>query len=220
MGMITDPPAGAVIASARSYKEASRDNPDGVQYMDHLWELIAGQRKSLTVVMRTTEERFDGIPIRCWWQHGWYKWQDPSKDIQKSTLLFEVPDEVWRRIQSRHARRVMQRMFGVRSEGELSVPVGRAASDQDRIIMRESDEFTVETFTDDWSRLRQAIEMSATDAARQLGGQSVQVALGGYDQVAFVRVVKTRLELTLPAGVLATIEGAWNNALKQELNMR
>lgn len=67
MCSIDDPPASTVVAEQINYKQQSLANPDGVQFMDHLWEMIESIDQPLTVVLRTDQDVFDDIPIKAFW---------------------------------------------------------------------------------------------------------------------------------------------------------
>jgi hypothetical protein len=214
MGLITDPPASAVIREAREYKEQSLNNPAGVQFMDHLWGVVMNCGP-LTPVLRTDDDLFDDVPVRAWWIHGWYSFESPDRP-EHSELVFDVPDEVWRRVQSRYASQVMYDLFGQSTTVELAKPF-RKSTDEVRHhtgFSGHGGDFTSDVVTDDWEKLRAAIELMARDAGGRLGGQSVSLYCdGAYTAVGLARVVETRLEIHI-GDVLGRIIGDWQTAFR------
>ncbi|HEX7484476.1 MAG TPA: hypothetical protein VF281_04995 [Candidatus Saccharimonadales bacterium] len=208
---IDDPPASAVVAEQRNYKQQSLNDPDGVQFMDHLWQMIEDIDQPLTVVLRTDQDVFDDVPVKVFWQfispHGIFH-------STLSRLIFDLPDEVCRRIQSRHAQEVRTRYFGDTTPVTL-LEVFRP--DKQRDVVRTAyfsgyaDEPTI--IQDDWSVLKEAIRLTAQDLGGYIGGQSVTIADSWSLVVSLARVNGNHLELLITPQLVSRINQHWNKEL-------
>lgn len=213
---IDDPPASAVVAEALSDKQQSLANPDGVQFMDHLWQLIEDIDQPLTVVLRTESDIFDDVPVKAFWLHI------PAAEDRRYTvsrLAFDLPDEVCRRIQSKHAQQVRARFFG--DTGPVDLPeVFRSPHKRDGV---RQPQFHYRkppvVLQDDWPALKEAIRLSAQDSAMQLGGQRVSLN-DGSESVAPARVNDSRLEVLIDYHLVSSINWQWNGELGNLLGVK
>lgn len=216
MGFITDPHPSEVIAEAKDWKERSLHNPDGVQYFDHLAALVL-KESDLQVVLRTDEEIFDDVPVRAWWSYGRYDWQKEDSPM-KSELIFEVPDEVTRRIQSKHARAVMRRFFGLNSEVELHEPLLSGNTDENRTPHTYRGVDNIEMITNDWSKLKEAIEMTSKDKACRLSGQSIVLESTDGKGYGLGRVMDGQLQIYITPTTVKDLVKWWSYAFKKEIS--
>lgn len=202
-----DPPASAVVAEQMNYKQQSLDDPDGVQFMDHLWQMIEDIDHPLTVVLRTDEDVFDDVSVRAFWQ-----FISPSSTFHRtvSRLIFDLPDEVCRRIQSSHAQEVRTRFFG--DATPVSLPkVFRPAEQRDDVrkayFAGYGDKPTI--IQDDWPALKEAIHLTAQDRGGQLGGQSITISDNFNSPVSPARVNGNHLELLITPQLVSRINRNW-----------
>lgn len=206
----------AIVAESKQHRETSRQDPRGVQYMDQLWGLIMNEGYNSPVVLRTDDASFDDVPVRAWWSHGWYDF-DTDRDSRKerSSLVFDIPDEVWRRLQSSYATRVKRELFGSETQVDLPEPFRRIRDDL-RVgnVSYHGHEFVHEIIENDWKKLRRAIELCASDSSGHLGGQSIML-VGNH--VGRARVVKSRLEIHIGNAVDEAIRD-WQGAARGMLN--
>jgi hypothetical protein len=211
-----DPSYGEIVASAQRYKEQSLVNPDGVQYLDHMWEMIRDIDEPLQVVLRTRSLDFPDVPVRAFWRR--YRYDFDNEDFTRYELLVDLPDEVYRRIQAQYASGVLARMFGIAASAELPQVFRRGDSDYDgkRHPRWKSEELTV--IEDDWPLLKDAIRMTSGDGGSRLGGQS----LGVLDRtgVLLARVREGRLELLLDEGFEQSCIRLWTEAFREALGMK
>lgn len=208
---IDDPPAHVVVAEANDYKQQSRNNPEGVQFFDHLWQEVESIDYPLTVVLRTKSETFDDVPIKVVWLYL------PKSDLgpyTTSQLLFDLPDEIYRRIQSRHAQAVRTRFFGDNSPVDL-LEAFRSPDNRDetrQVHFVGYYQATPTVIDNDWATLKEAIRLTAECRNGQLGGQSVMVN-DNQRSVALARVNENRLEVFITSHVESRINWQWNGEL-------
>jgi hypothetical protein len=203
----------AEINAAKEHKAESLVSPDGVKYMDQLWEIIENE-VGLSVVLRTDEETFTDVPVPVRWTHGHYHWQSET-DREKSELVFLVPDEVTRRIQSAHAGKVFQRFFGKEQEAQLDEPFTSP-----EMIVRETsfgEDDVSDVITADWEKLKEAIHATTEDPSGHLGGQMIE-ADGAFGRgVAQARVNGDDLEIYLGQNITDRINSLWAEAFRHEV---
>lgn len=218
MGSITDPSPAAVVAEIRDYKRETLNNPDGVQYLDHLSALVM-RESGLQVVMRTDAEVYGDVPVRAWWNYGNYDFDKEGAPL-RSTLTFEIPDEISRRIQSRHASEIMRRFFGNNGGVELEQPVLGITSDATRSVdERWSGNGVTQEIVDDWDTLKTAISTTAADTAGYLGGQSIRYMSTAGEGYGLGRVQDAQLQLYIPTSVITSITGLWAAAFRKEVGI-
>ena len=211
---IDDPPASAVVAEQMNYKQQSLADPDGVQFMDHLWEMIENIDQPLTVVLRTDQDVFDDVPIKAFWQ---FRPVDENYRHEISRLVFDLPDEICRRIQSQHAQQVRTRYFG--DDTPVDLPeVFRPAGERDEVRMPRfyGYEEIPTIIQDDWSALKEAIRRTAQDWGGFIGGQSITL----YNDVTSTgRLNDNRLELLITPQLVSLINRHWNKELGSLLGL-
>lgn len=194
----------SIVAESKKHREQSRQDPNGVHYMDQLWGLVMNESIA-KVVLRTDDETFEGVPVRAWWSHGWYDFDTKREGrSERSSLVFDIPDEVWRRIQSRYATEVKRTLFGSGSFVDLAEPFRRIRDDK-RVAFTnyKGHEFTSEIIENDWPKLKRAIELCAHDPSGHLGGQ--QITLVG-NTTGKARVNRSRLEIHIGSAVREAIQ--------------
>ncbi|MGC1177358.1 MAG: hypothetical protein WA843_04780 [Candidatus Saccharimonadales bacterium] len=196
------------IKRSQEHQAESLVDLDGVSYMKQLAELIAEQNNPLSPVFRTDKETFADVPVTAIWTHGRNSWQS-ADDPEKSKVIFSVPYEITRRIQSDYAQSVMQRFFGQSNLVRLPEAIG------ENPIKPEI--FTSEIITNDWSMLAKAIQMSAEDSGGYLGGRSVQAITPAGVEVIQARISENRLELYLNSKTVREIQAVWAKAFKREV---
>lgn len=216
MCSIYDEPYELVVREAQKEKDASLSDPRGVQYMTHLADLIR-DHELLRLVLRTDDTVFEDVPVRTWWTHGWY--QRRSRNEQESSrLVFDIPDEVWRRIQSHYAASVFTEMFGLELPVQLE-HAHRRQYDLERAhqAYRMEGAFQTEVIIDDWEKLRAAIEMTALDDRYQLGGQRITLYSDGtYSAAGYAKIVDDKLEINIEQTVPHIISD-WQGAFREKI---
>jgi hypothetical protein len=175
--------------------------------MDHLWQMIEDVDWSLTVVLRTDQEVFDDVPVKVFWLH-----RLPQGIFHHTTsqLMFDLPDEVCRRIQSRHAQEVRTRFFGDATPVSLS-EVFRPERQRDGVRKADfvgyADEPTI--IQDDWPALKEAVRLTAQDSGGYSSGQSVDIHDGWSSTVSLARVNGNYLELLITPQLVSRINRNW-----------
>jgi hypothetical protein len=208
----------SIRRDAAEFKEQSQHDPDGVMYMDHLWEMIEGVTGPLAVVLRTPSmdrETFTDVPVEAHWSHGRYDWQDDT-DKEGSDLVFAVPEEVTRRIQSEHARSVMRRLFGGTKEVELDKPFLREDGPSNGLKDWGEDTHH-EIVVGDWDKLKTAIKLTSQDTGGALGGQVATVLGPVTRHAARVRIEHEKLEVCLGPETIEDMHKLWSQAFRREV---
>ena len=194
MGCRDDIPASAVVAETMDLKEQSRTNPNGVCYMDHLWETANESKWKLKIVLRTDDELFDDVPVPVHWTHGRFEWMTPSQP-DKSNLVVDIPDEVVRRIQSKAASDFTRRFFGNTWAANLPKAIVDPNAQSRDWYRRYGPDTQHVVIEDDWIQILEAIKATAEDPDGQIGGQTLKVYTGAGTQPAYARVQDGRLEV-------------------------
>lgn len=124
--------------------------------------------------------------------------------------MFDLPDEVYRRIQSRHAQEVRTRYFG--DTTPVTLPeVFRPDEKRDEVrktyFPGYGDEPTI--IEDDWPTLKNAIYHTALHKVGYLGGQSVTLADGRSSIMSLARINGNHLELLITPHLVSRINRNW-----------
>ncbi len=194
MGCDNGPSASAVVAEAIDFKERSRSNPHGVCYMDHLWELVKNCTVPLRVMLWTDHLLFPKVSVPVYWTHGRLDWMS-GQQPEKSTLVFDIPDEVIKQIQSRAATKYMRERFGQTwacNLPEAIVDPKAQSRDWHRSFGPNTQHVVI---SNDWNQVLKAIQATAEDQDGQLGGQTLRVYTGTGPQPAYARIQDGRLEI-------------------------
>lgn len=193
----------------------------GTKRIDELNDMIGDRASPLSVVMFTKDEVFDDVPIRAWWIHGNFAF-DPGKRRERAELVFDVPDEVWRRVQSRYATKVKDRFFGPASPVSLHRAI-RTSTDETRDVRPRAYKgsgFTTDLFScSDWDTLRHAIQTTAesVDTPDSYTGHHIKLN-GGYAAFARINEDEDRIEIYI-GNVVGEIVSNWQVALQKKLGL-
>lgn len=205
------------IARSEERQRESLNNPDGVSYMNQLWDIVESETSPLAVTLRTDQTVFDAIPVPAHWAHGRYGYQNETGP-EKSTLIFGVPDWVTNFIQSAHARTIARRFFGQDQAVVLDAAILPDRTDDEGPQYKYGHDTNHEVIVDDWPKLKEAIRMTAADRGRWLNGQTVKVANpNGQETVVPARVQDKRLELHLGENIVDDIHALWSQAFRREV---
>jgi hypothetical protein len=211
----------AIIRETGEHKAKSLTDPNGVLYMDHLWGMVMHE-SDLAVVLRSDAETFSDVAVRTWFRHGNYHWEEEASQ-ERGELVFEVPDEVSRRLQSRHAQGVLQRFFGQNVEVEVEAPFLGETSDDTRLEFYAHSEanagegFSYDEIINDWSALKQAIKTSAGDMGGYIGGQSITLLGTAGTGRGLARVQGKQLELYISPKMVDATNQLWSQAFGREV---
>lgn len=191
----------------------------GISRIDHLADALAVHGEPLKVVLCTKDEVFDDVPVRVWHMHGRFKHDSPDHP-EHSQLLFDIPDEVWRRVQSRYATRFKQRHFNVDTEPCDIAEAIRTDTDGGRgpsPRVFQGDGFTTDVIDcDDWDAFSNAVEMCCINL--RCGGLGGPKILFHGDYVGYAEIVGDQLRLNIGKAV-KTMEKNWQKSVRQELGL-
>lgn len=190
----------------------SPKNTEKVMYIDDLWELIREEAQPLRLVIRTDSQVFDDADLhpRVWWCYGRYEWEEPGAR-ERSVLRFDIPDEIYRRIQQEQARRFSTEYLGW--SGDIHLPRAfRGLTDDKRTVCEVFG--TKETIINDWPTLRRAIELTVGQKPLEGPSQGEIVRVAGWPITsgATVRVENSQLQLCIQS-LVADIQRAWKEAV-------
>lgn len=196
-------------------REQSLQDPEGVRYVDQLWDLIKDE-PDLPVVMRLpgdAPERFADVPVAAHWSHGRYDWQEADQP-EHSGLTFLVPDVITLCVQSDHAADARRRFFGHTGGVALGSPfLPSNPPELDTATPGASEEFIVDNF----ERLKTAVEMTAENRGGHLGGQAITATGPSKQYVARARVAADRLEICLSEDAITDMKTLWAQAFRREV---
>lgn len=192
-----------------------QDGPaEEVWYLDSLWKLIEPIRQPLHLVLRTDVRTFDvvpPVPVRVWWSHG------PSRSGQpeRSALVVDVPDEIYRRIQSDYVGTVCRRWFGMPA-GILPAPIRPRLDAQRQWREHFGLQAIHEVIVDDWPRLRQAIQASAyVDPSYQARPQ-LRVLIDGFGPAQAAARVRGNLLEVYVGHLVHHMHREWAQSFRRE----
>jgi hypothetical protein len=211
MAMSIDPKAteltGPVLA------ETAQGHPDGVLYMNQLWELVQQAAGPLTVVLRTDTRIFTGVPVAAFWRRGYDEWGNGGRSKYHSELVFDLPDEVVRRIQQDHAEQILSKFFGVQLLAEIPQAFrGEAHLDGKREVVPSGKHY-MSTVVTDWDELRTAIQETAEHGWDLLTHAAVRL---WWRDATSARVVDDRLEVYISPYLERTLVSWWGKALTEQ----
>ncbi len=204
---------------AKSSRERSLADPNGVIYMNQLSDLVEDNTDYLDVVLRTDQTVYDDLPVTAYWSYGRHDWQ-PVDHPKSSALVFGVHREIVRHIQSKHASEIARRFFGQDKHVQLDVPF-LPAYNSARFIRNWGSQTQHEEITSHWDKLRTAIQLTADTPAGYLNGQRVTVmsptTMGPREAAAPTRLQHDRLEIYLDESVVNDITALWSQAFRREV---
>lgn len=203
------------VAQMAANKEKSRRSPDGSCYLDHILELIRGIAQPLPMVLCADGERFEGVPVRIYWRQ--YTSSD-GLSRRPSELLVDVPDEIYRRVQSRYAAEFLQRYFGFATACSLPLALRPRDEHDDTRTSRWLADDTITLIENDWGLFKTAVRETAASASDYLGGASLRVASRSNGPVS-VRAHNDSLELMLREFELNGMRTQWVTALSASLGV-
>lgn len=187
------------------------EDPGNLRSIGEIWDAVKDFSTPLVIRLRTDDTVFVDVPVRIWWIHGLHKWQSKNQPEQHK-LVFDIPDEVWRQVQSRYARHFHRKLFGNSYDETLSQPI-RSALDDSRPEWDEPDDgFVIEELTDDWFTLRKAIEQCA---AVQPG---LPICFEG-NVTGNALIAENRLEITI-VSMLDQIIDNWRSEFRRMIGTR
>jgi len=143
-----------VISSEEQHKLDTLNDPEGVRFVDHLWDLVQDSDQ-LTPVLRTSNETYNGIAVRTWWDYDETKEYDPTANI--SNLYFEMSDLVTSLIQSNFAQTINTRFFGTKILDNIP-PILEQDNDYERRVRLTQKGF--KEITGNWQQIKEAIRLT------------------------------------------------------------
>ncbi|HSX47853.1 MAG TPA: hypothetical protein VLF63_03695 [Patescibacteria group bacterium] len=202
------------IRIARQEEELARINPNGSQYMSHLWEMVKHET-DLNIVLRTETQIFKDNDVRAWW-----KYYSQSRDQARSLLTFEVADEITRSIQDEYQKNLRYKFFGEVTHDSLIKPILGHDSDEDRTGNRyhnSNPDVNKELIIDDWPRLKAAIQSTAEDSGYNLGGQRITLLGTTGESIGLASVRGSDLEILIHSQMVDKINKLWSDAFRKEV---
>lgn len=181
-----------------------------------LWELLKDHEDPLYVMLYTKDASFDYEPIRVWWTHG-----DPGKfgsEAELSQIIFDIPDEAWRRMQSIYATKFKRRFFGSTDKADMPKAIRTKTNDERNMSPQPFSGAGIvdEVFTtEDWPRLKRAIEATALSSTIPNGMTYKEIMLhGGIFGEA--RIIDDRLEINIDTAIDQAVKN-WQAAIRRKL---
>lgn len=195
------PPTRKISKAEKVRRQQSLDDPNGVRYIDQLWELVKTAEEPLRVVLRTNTQTFADIQSRVWWiRRKPYHWETGAERHQ---LVFDIPDAVWCRIQTQFVTPFVHELLGL--DLPVRLPKARRSEydNQRRPDVQSGDDATVVGIDgNDWTTLRVAIERTAACSLSGMGGDDVKLH-GNIPAKA--RVVGSQIQVYIGKQVISQI---------------
>lgn len=187
----------------------------GTSVIGELLGQIRAAGRPLTPVFRTDDKLFTGVTVPFVWVRG--KSSFTSRDSEgRSNLWLDIPNDVYRHVQSRYAEWVLQRWFGRTEPVDLQAPQRTdyldRPLDMDLHQRLGSGEWEREIVTD-WDRLVAAMEMTDRLGSQALGPAKLTLFLSPEIPA---RIEGDHLELNIQP-VVPMIRRAWVRTLKEQL---
>lgn len=169
----------------------------GTPGLARLWEMLEPHTEPLTLVLRTREQRFDGVDVPVHWirDHSDHAGRANQPNTPRSHLLVDIPDEVICAIQSVPATAYMQRYFGQRWKVKLDEPVLSPYAMQRGAHPDLRDDCTV--IVNDWQEFRSAVKAAVTDCRDVSGGPRFQAHTFDGPREIYARVEGGLLEISI-----------------------
>lgn len=210
-----DPPVGQVIDEMRQreqlLRQASLDDPNGVVYMDQLWEQVEPEHEPLRVVYRVGRQVFSDVRSDVYWRHGPHPWRhDMSSEVHE--IYFVLPIEVVRRVQESHMRQIGAELFGLNLT-QLGV-LPQAFGDWPATLKKGTSDGLTREVISDWPTLKEVIRLAAESPKEYR--PTIKLYSGHRVRA---RVMDDRIEVCID-DVVPLIVDRWNSELRKRLGVR
>jgi hypothetical protein len=185
----------------------------GVLHVDELWNLIKDRESPLKVVLFTKDETFEYEPFRVWWSHGNFLYET-SPEVEHSQIIFDIPDNAWRRIQEIYCSKQKARFI---SPHPCEIPKAiRSDRDDTRVADPQvfaGDGITREDFTtEDWPKLKQAIEATVSSLPGGMCYRKIVLHGGIFGEA---RINGEKLEISIDAAITEAVEN-WQSGIRRK----
>lgn len=220
-----DPPVSAIIAEETKRKQSVYNDTSGWSpYLDHLAERIQdGRPRKIVYVHKTID--FSDVPVGLFVREYRFVWPNLEPQPWQTDVIFDLPDEVVRRVQSEHSRNFMRELVGLESPFlRLKQPV-RPDDDYDSVrqppwtsgLDSHAERRRNEYLTDP-KEILAALKDAAGDSGLQLGGKRVAV-IGDHQYSHSVRVTDTEIQLKLDRSLSDMMIGWWARRLREYIGL-